>query len=232
METDMLSRNVRGSFGLKARFLSLAAMGALATSVAFVALSPASKAEAHCDSVNGPVVRAAEQALEKGDVRLVLPYVQPQAEAEVAAVFQHANEVRKLGGEARELADRYFFETVVRLHRAGEGAPYTGLKYEADFGPALAEADKTLETGSLDGVYALLDQTVKEGVAARYHAVEEARETAAREGTVEANREKAEAELLFEKYVHGLYEAARGTAIHGEGAEPAVAEAQVSGHTH
>jgi hypothetical protein len=36
--------------------------------------------------------------------------------------------VRKQSKEAKELADMYFFETLVRIHCAGEGAPYTGLK--------------------------------------------------------------------------------------------------------
>lgn len=222
----------------KALRLKLGALTlALAIGVTALALASAPPAEAHCDSVNGPVVAAAQKALEANDVDLVLPYVQPESEAELSAVFQHTQEVRRLGGEAEKLSERFFYETAVRLHRQGEGAAYTGLTTESDFGPALTLADGALETGSLNQVYSLLDETVREGVAEKYHAVEEAREMAAREGTVEANREKAEAELIFQKYVLGLYEAALGTTVHNEGAPAeggnAHAEGQVaSAHTH
>ena len=81
----------------------------------------------HCDSLDGPVVIAARTALDADDVNVVLPFVPEEAEEEVRASFTSVTRVRGLGDEAREEADRHFFETVVRLHRAGEGAPYTGL---------------------------------------------------------------------------------------------------------
>jgi hypothetical protein len=82
----------------------------------------------HCDGMDGPVVQAAQRALAKGDVNLVLIWVQANDEAEIRKVFAKTLAVRKLNPEARELADLYFFETLVRIHRAGEGALYTGLK--------------------------------------------------------------------------------------------------------
>jgi Family of unknown function (DUF6448) len=86
------------------------------------------RALGHCDGMDGPVVKAAQKALEAGNVNLVLIWVQKADEVEVRKAFDQTITVRKLGPEARALADRYFFETLVRLHRAGEGAPYTGLK--------------------------------------------------------------------------------------------------------
>lgn len=82
----------------------------------------------HCDGLDGPVVTLARRALEAGNVNLVLPWVREQDEAEIREAFAHALAVRKLGGEAKDLADRHFFETLVRVHRAGEGASFTGLK--------------------------------------------------------------------------------------------------------
>jgi Family of unknown function (DUF6448) len=82
----------------------------------------------HCDALDGPVVNAARQALDAGNVDLVLPYVHAPGEEEVRATFDAVLPVHALGPEARQVADRLFLETVVRLHRAGEGAPYTGLK--------------------------------------------------------------------------------------------------------
>ena len=112
----MMSKSSFGGFKIK----SLALVVALAFGAA--ALAQPKPAQAHCDSVNGPVVGAAKESLVQGDVRPVLAYVQPQAEAELTAAFNQAMEVSKLGGSAQQLAETYFFETAVRLHRLGEGA--------------------------------------------------------------------------------------------------------------
>lgn len=95
---------------------------------------------AHCDSMDGPVVKAAQQALAASNVNLVLIWVKPADDAAVRDAFAKTLSVRRLGKEAQEMADMYFFETLVRLHRAGEGEPYTGLKpagfYEGEFDAA------------------------------------------------------------------------------------------------
>lgn len=77
---------------------------------------------AHCDTLDGPVVAAARKALDSGNVNLILVWVQKKDEGEIRNMFQKAVAVRKAGGQAKELADMYFFETLVRIHRAGEGA--------------------------------------------------------------------------------------------------------------
>jgi hypothetical protein len=102
----------------------------------------------HCDSLDGPVVNAARTALEVGDVALVLPFVRADGEAEVRRVFGSVLPVREFGPEAREVADRLFFETVVRIHRAGEGAPYAGLKPAGlSVGPVIPLAERAVSTG-------------------------------------------------------------------------------------
>lgn len=112
--------------------------------VALVTLG-ALRADAHCDTMSGPVVVAARRALQAGDVIPVLKWVRPEHEAEVRQAFNKTLLVRKQSGEAQELADRYFFETVVRLHRAGEGEPYDGLKDGNVVDPAIAALDRALE---------------------------------------------------------------------------------------
>src|SRR5690606_2347636 len=84
-------------------------------------------ANAHCDGVDGPVATAAQRAVETGNVNLALPYAPASAEAEIITRFEEARRVRNRGRDARILADRAFVETVVRLHRIGEGASYNGL---------------------------------------------------------------------------------------------------------
>jgi hypothetical protein len=61
-----------------------------------------------------------------------------------------SRKVRGLGADVRELADHAFMETVIRLHRAGEGATYTGLKPAGiDYGPVIPAAEQAVETGDL-----------------------------------------------------------------------------------
>ena len=122
-------------------------------------------ARAHCDGMDGPVVKAAQKALAAGDVILVLHWVSAADEAQIRQAFEDTLKVRKLGPEARELADRYFFETLVRVHRAGEGEPYTGLKAAGrDLGPAIPAADKALEQGSVEPLVKLLTETLNAAV--------------------------------------------------------------------
>lgn len=173
-------------------------------------------AQAHCDAIDGPVATAALKALETKNVNLVLPYAPGAAEAEMTAAFQQAVIVRAKDAEAKALADRYFMETVVRLHRAGEKAPYTGLKPAGlDFGPAIPAAEKALESGSIEALMTLMSHEVEHGIAEHFkHAL--ATKTASKEPAttagVEAARARVSAELEFIGYVERLYEATKGGA--------------------
>src|SRR5690348_8690252 len=142
-------------------------------------------AAAHCDGVDGPVVKAARAALDRGDVRLALAWVGPGDEPAIRTEFERAVAVRKLGPEARTLADTYFFETLVRLHRAGEGAPYTGLKPAGrDLGPVIPAADRAMETGSAKEVVQLIVAAVRDGVERRLAEAIKGKEAAAKSDDV------------------------------------------------
>ena len=65
----------------------------------------------HCDSMDGPVVKVAMKALDTRDVRAVLLFVPKQGEAEV---FEKVINARVQSSEAREVADRHFFENFLR----------------------------------------------------------------------------------------------------------------------
>jgi hypothetical protein len=177
-------------------------------------------AEAHCDSVDGPVAGAAVKALESGDVNLVLPYAPASAEAELTEAFRQTLTVRAAGGEAKLLADRYFMETAVRLHRAGEHAPYTGLKPAGtDFGPAIPAAERVLESGQLAPVLSVLEEAVTQGAEAKLaHAVhlQGATKAPTSHAEVGSARERVSAELDFIGYIEAIYLAANGGG-HAEG---------------
>lgn len=165
---------------------------------------------AHCDSLDGPVVIAAREALRAGDVTLVLGWVRKGDEPEIRAVFDKTMTVRKLGPQAQDLADTHFFETLVRIHRAGEDAPYTGLKPAGrDLGPAIPAADRALRTGDVEPLVKLLNSTARDGVRERFKRVVALR--GYRSGDVEAGRRYVDRYVVFIHYVEGLYEAATRT---------------------
>ena len=124
--------------------------------IALLGLTPA-RALAHCDGLDGPVVKAAQRALETRNSALVLIWVQDKDEREIQTAFEQTLAVRELSPQAKELADRFFFETLVRVHRAGEGAPFTGLKPAGrDLGPAIPAADEAVRNGSVEHLQQLL----------------------------------------------------------------------------
>jgi hypothetical protein len=184
-------------------------------SLVITAMSLVSPAQllAHCDGLDGPVVKAAQAALEQRNPALVLIWVQPSDESEIRSVFEQTLAVRRLSPQAQELADRFFFETVVRVHRAGEGAPYTGLKPAGrDLGPAIPAADKALEQGTSDAVAQLLSNTMLHQLRQRFS--EAVMAQSFKVDDVAAGREYVRAYVEFIHYVERLYEAAQ-SAAHG-----------------
>ncbi|HET7235970.1 MAG TPA: DUF6448 family protein [Actinomycetota bacterium] len=166
----------------------------------------------HCDAIDGPVVKAATLALDAEDVDLILPYVQVEGEDEVRTAFERAVAARRVP-EGREIADLYFFETVVRVHRAGEGAPYTGLKSAGlDVGPVIPVAERAIETGSPDELLRLLGDTLHDELKHRFDEVMALQKGAT--GPVPEARVYVEAMLGLQVWSHKLYGAIRAPA-HG-----------------
>lgn len=180
-------------------------------------LLAAAPASAHCDGVDGPVIKAARQALDTGDVNRVLIWVKPAEEAGLRDAFRKAREVRQLGATAKELADHSFYETLVRVHRAGEGEPYTGLKPAGrDLGPALPLADKAIESGSVKPVLNLLGNTVHHGVEQRYKELMARRSF--KPDDVAAGQRYVEAYVEYIHAVEKIHQAAAGDGhTHGAG---------------
>src|SRR3990170_6914197 len=158
----------------------------------------------HCDTLDGPVVMAAQAALEKKDVGLTLPFAPKAAEDEIRKTFDRTLAVRTQGKEAREVADYWFFETAVRLHRTGEGAPYTGLKPAGlDEGPVVPRAERALELGDAAEVTEFLSQTIQEELRYRLEHALSLKDYS--KNDVKAARDYVEAMLGFILYSHGLY---------------------------
>ena len=182
----------------------------IAIALAIGMLTPAGL-YAHCDGLDGPVVTAARNALETGNVNLVLIWVQKDDEAAIRKYFADAVAVRKLGPQAKEMADMYFFETLVRVHRTGEGAPYTGLKPAGrDLGPAIPAADKALADGTIEPLIKLVTDGAQKGIRERFEAART--KQAYNKDNVEAGREYIETYVMFIHYVEALYQASQSPA--------------------
>ncbi len=174
---------------------------------------------AHCDTLDGPVVKTARAALEKGDVTPILKWVKKENEMEIKDLFKKTLTVRSKGKEAQELADMYFLETLVRLHRAGEGEPYTGLKPAGVVEPAVVEADKAIESGSVENLVKLVTEAASKGIRERFNKVKEAKKHADR--SVEAGRKFVEAYVQFTHYVERLHLDSTAQAEHHHGGQKA-----------
>lgn len=178
------------------------------------------RASAHCDAIDGPVVTDARKDLDAGKLERTLKWISAGDEAEVKSAFVLAQKVKKQGPEARQLAEKYFFETVVRVHRDMEGAPYTGLK-EPGYGatPLVKSVDAALESGSIAAVEAAVQKQVKEGIAKRFA---DARAKKARSTqSVEAGRAYVHAYVELMHYIEHVYDLAGTPVGGGHGADAA-----------
>ncbi len=197
--------------GIRSPFRAAVLLG---IGLAGLAIRPGA-AGAHCDTLDGPVVQAARAALAKGDVTDVLKWVRQEDEPAVREAFKKTLVVRTKGPEARELADGYFFETLVRLHRAGEGAPYTGLKAAGtELGPAVSGADEALETGNVDKLVKLVSEAAAAGIRRRFAEAAEARKHA--DENVPAGRKYVAAYVEFVHYAERLFDDATHPAGHAD----------------
>jgi hypothetical protein len=174
----------------------------------------AQSAQAHCDAIDGPVAKAAQKALENGNVNPVLAYAPAAAEAEIRTAFEKSRKVRSLGVDARALADQAFMEIVIRLHRAGEGAAYTGLKPAgADYGPVIPAAEHAVETGDLTKLRAVLVEEIEHALHERLAHARELQKASLEPKTaaeVPQARQRVSAELGFITFAETLRQAAHG----------------------
>lgn len=172
----------------------------------------ASPAFAHCDSIGGPVVQDAQRALEAQDVTPVLKWVAAEDEGEIRSAFDMTLVVRDESDTARAVADRYFFETLVRVHRATEGEGFTGLKPAGSVEPAIAAADQALEDGNIDPLADELASAIRHGVEERFAVAYEKRQTA--EDSVEQGREYVDAYVQFTHFAEQAGQLAEAGASH------------------
>ena len=190
-------------------FLKTSMFGILAFFV--LSLATLGDAAAHCDTLDGPVIQDARKAIAAKDITPIFKWVKPQEEKTVRAAFE-----KVLADKAKnpEAAEHKFFETLVKIHRAGEGAPFTGLKPAGAVEPAVAAADQALASGSAEALVHLITADVAAGIKKRY---EDAAATYRhKDESVAQGREFVAAYVEFTHYVERLHQDATGKSAHGE----------------
>jgi hypothetical protein len=192
----------------------------LAALVLGVSLSD--QAMAHCDSMDGPVVKDAQKALAEKNVTPVLKWVPKEDEEPVRKAFDMALAVRGESEAAKQLADLYFFETLIRIHRAGEGEGFTGLKPAGSVDPAIAAADRALADGNIEPLADKLATAVRQGIKERFAQAHEKRQVA--EKSVAQGREYVNAYVQFTHFAEGVGH------LTSHGASPKHRENKEEGH--
>ena len=180
-----------------------ARMAATVIALALLSMVTVPRAWGHCDTLDGPIAPEAQRALESGDVTPILKWVKAPDEPEIREAFRQSREIRGQGEAVREMADRYFLETLIRIHRQGEGAPYTGLKPAGSADPAFAAADLALETGDVERIADEMAGAVRAAITTRFAEARERRDHAGE--SVDAGREYVEAYVTYLHFVEGLH---------------------------
>lgn len=172
----------------------------------FFAIATYDTASAHCDGIDGPVVMAAKKSIEENNVNYVLAWIKPEYEQEIRATYLQVMDIRNQNEETKKITDYYFFETVVRLHRLGEGEPYTGLKpsgTKVDKGIVLA--DQSIADHNLDELEASMINEVKKSLDDKYQVVMQ--KSNYDPNDIGAAREYVEAYVQFIHFSEKMFEA-------------------------
>jgi len=213
VETDDLISNRKNKREVRTGLVSLSilALWILSTNVVF----------AHCDTMDGPLIADARKAMAQNNVNYALKWVSASNESEIRDAFSLVMKVKGLSHEAKELSEKYFFDTLVRIHRAGEGVPFTGVKPSGTLiDKKVLAADKSIETGDLTPLKGMISKDDMPELTERFKKVMSLKNFDV--NNVDAGREYIEAYVQFFKF-------AEGEEAHNDGHAEATSH---SGHKH
>lgn len=182
------------------------------TSIIFIF---SSSAFAHCDSYDGPVIKDAKKALETNNVNLVLKWVSAEQEKEIIPLFNKTYSLKSGDKEIYAIVEKHFFETLVRLHRETEGAPYTGLKPAGTTKQIILMTDKALEEENIEDFLVKLDNHINKIVREKYHKVAELKKV--KDVSIEQGREFVAAYVDYTHTVEAIHDIIEhGSSTHAE----------------
>lgn len=129
-------------------------------------------ASAHCDSYDGPTVKDALTALETNNVKLILKWITPEQEKEVIQLFNKTYSLKSGDKEIYAIVEKHFLETLVRLHRETEGAPFTGLKHAGTTKQIIKMSDQAISERNIDAFLAKFNNHIGKVIREKYAKVE------------------------------------------------------------
>lgn len=181
-------------YGVRGLILGLVAAG-------IFLLAPVT-ADAHCDTMDGPAVKDAIRAMDTGNVNYALKWVQPKYEAEVSRAFRMSMKVKDINADTKNLAEQYFFEILLRDHRAGEGVAFDGVKPHGwPVDERVKAADQSIALGNLEPLKGLVEPDKWPELQRRFQKVMSLK--AFDVNRVEEGREYIEAYVQFFKLAEG-----------------------------
>lgn len=169
--------------------------------VTVLAYNPAS---AHCDSYDGPVIKDAAKALETNNVNLVLKWITAEQEKEVVPLFNKTYQLKTGDKEIYAIVEKNFLETLVRLHRETEGAPYTGLKPAGTTKQIIQMTDKAIDSGNVDDFLETLNKHIDNVIREKYMKVAELSKV--KNNSIVEGREYVEAYVDYTHTVEALHD--------------------------
>ena len=184
----------------------------------------AGNAAAHCDGLDGPVIIEARSALEKKDVTPLLKWVPEAGEHTIKESFARTLQERTKGKAAQDAADRKLFETLVRVHRESEGAPFTGIKPAGQIAPVVLEADAALAKKDVDQLAKHVAEQVEKSVHEKFEKAAHSKEAA--DQSVAKGREFVSNYVQYVHFVEALNNMATQPPAHHDAAT------KNSGHGH
>lgn len=181
-------------YGVRGLILGLVAAG-------MFLLAPVT-ADAHCDTMDGPAVKDAIKAMDSGNVNYALKWVQPKYEAEVSRAFRMSMKVKDINADTKNLAEQYFFEILLRDHRAGEGVAFDGVKPHGwPVDERVKAADQSIALGNLEPLKGLVEPDKWPELQRRFQKVMSLKDFDV--NRVEDGREYIEAYVQFFKFAEG-----------------------------
>src|SRR5450759_1816323 len=197
-EKEVVTDNLKGNQERKRNLriglvpLLILSLLILSTNVAF----------AHCDTMDVPLIKDARLAIAQNNVNYVLKWVSSENETEIKDAFKLMMKVRETSQEGKELAEKNFFETLVSIHRTGEGVPYTGVKPSGTpIDEKIMAADKSIELGNLSPLKDIISKEKLAELTIRFNKVMSLKNFDV--NNVKAGREYIEAYVQFFKFAEG-----------------------------
>lgn len=166
-------------------------------------IMPSRNTYAHCDSYDGPVIKDALEALKTNQVSLVLKWVEPRYEDEIRSLFIKTYQLKTGDKEIYSIVERHFLETLVRLHREGEGAPFTGLKPAGSASPIVQWADRSLDAGNIDELSKAISKHTETVIREKFERVKALANT--KEQSPELGREYVKAYIDYTHSIEGIH---------------------------